>query len=176
MFGKMLMQILKSLRPKAAHIVILERDDGHTFLTATFNPQGVVLRLNGAGLLMHRMQVIDTQHAEPIVEAVGRHFSLHRRDAFGPWYAADYDDVLRVLNDYDMQTGRRWRDERYEVGSRVRVQGAGKGRITGFRGPHIVVDLDGPAGATSIVIAPKSLVKPVLRPVSDSIIPAAPAA
>jgi hypothetical protein len=172
--GKMIMQILKTIRrPKAAHIVILERDDGHTYFASTFNPQGVVLRLNGAGFLTHRCQVVDSPHAEAIVEAVGRQFELHRRDAFGPWYVADYDDVLRVLNDYDTETGRRWRDARFEIGARVRVTGAGKGAIKGFRGQMLIVTLDTPSGAAREVIAPKSLVKPVLRLIPDSALPAA---
>lgn len=172
----MLMQIIDSLRPRAAHILIVERDDGHTFLDSTFNAPGSIARLNGAGLLIHRWQVVDTDHAEDIVRLVGHQFELHRRDAFGPWFAADYDAVLRVLNDYDTNTGKRWRDERYTIGSRVRVEGAGKGKLTGFRGRHLIVTLDSPAGGAHQVIAPHTLVKPVLRPIPDSAMPAAPAA
>lgn len=164
----MLMQILNSLRPRAAHIVIIERDDGHTFFASTFNPRGVVARMSGAGFLTHRWQAVDSPHAEEIVKAVGREFNLHRVDAFGPWYAADYDDILRVLNDYDPESGRRWRDARFEIGTRVQVQGAGRGHIHSFRGPMVVVKLDTPRGTCAEVIAAKALVKPVLRLISDS--------
>lgn len=174
MFGKMLMQILHAIhRPTAAHIVIVERDDSHTYLASTFNPEGCVRRLNGAGLITHRCQVVDSPYSEEIVEAVGREFKLHRQDAFGPWYVADFDDVLRVLNDYDMQTGRRWRDARFEVGARVQVQGAGKGCIKSFHGQKLVVSLDAPVGAAREVIAPRSLVKPVLRLIPGSLNPEA---
>ena len=84
--------------------------------------------------------------------------------------------MLRVLNDYDFETGRRWRDARFELGSRVRVQGAGKGSIAGFQGQMILVKLEAPSGAVREVLAPKSLVKPVLRLIPDSAMPAAPAA
>lgn len=162
------MQFLKSLRPQAAHILIVERDDGHAHLVSTFNPRGVIARLNGAGMLTHRWQAVDSEHAESIVAAVGMAFRYARRDAFGPWFAADYDDILRVLNDYDPATGKRWRDERFEIGSRVQVAGAGRGHVKSFRGPMIVVKLEAPQGAVGEVIAPKSLVKPVLRLISDS--------
>jgi hypothetical protein len=162
------MQFLKSLRPQAAHILIVERDDGHTHLISTFNPRGVIARLNGAGMLTHRWQAVDSEHAESIVAAVGMEFRHARHDAFGPWYASDYDDVLRVLNDYDPATGKRWRDARFEIGSRVQVTGAGRGHVKSFRGPMVVVKLETPQGDSREVIAPKSLLKPVLRLISDS--------
>jgi hypothetical protein len=168
-----LMNLVKQLRPRAAHILIVERDDGHTYLASTFSADNALYRLNGAGLLTHRWLAIDTPHAEDIVAAVAKDFAPARLDAFGPWYLADYDEMLRTLQDFDALTGKRLRDARFEVGARVQVTGAGRGHIKAFRGPMLVVKLDSPRGSCSEVITSKSLVKPVLRVIATRELPGA---
>lgn len=157
------MQLLAKLRPKASHILIVERDDGHTFLKATFNPRTALQTLNGAGMLTHRWQAIDSPHAEEIALRVAGEFEVYRVDAHGPWFIAEYDDVLRTLQDFDIATGKRVRDDRFQLQQPVQVESVGRGVISAFSGRLIVVKLDQPRGNVSRVLAPRSLVKPVIR-------------
>ena len=158
-----LMRYLSNLRPKAAHILVVERDDGHTMLDATFNVKGRLALLNGGGCLTHCWMAIDSPYAEEIVAQVAHELRPFAKDGFGPWYAADYQKVARLVGDYNPTTGARYRDMRFEVGGRVSVAGAGKGTLTGFRGPMLVVKLDKPCGHANSVIASRAIVKPVLR-------------
>jgi hypothetical protein len=170
---EMLMKLIRHLRPRAAHILVVEPDDGYTFMKATFNPHGTLQALNGAGLLTHRWEALDTAYAEEIALRVGAQLNLLRVDAFGPWYVADFDDVMRIMHDFDLETGRRMRDARFEVGQRVQVTGAGRGHITEIRGSRVVVKLENPTGPLECVVASRSLVKPVLTMVCDRGLPGA---
>lgn len=161
-----LMQILRRLRPTAAHVLIVERDDGHTFLKSTFNPRGTLQTLHTAGMLTHRWEAIDSAHAEEIALRVSAEFNLYRVDAFGPWFATSYDEMHRVLKDYDAATGARIRDDRFVINQRVQVTGAGRGTVVKVHSKDVVVNLDEPLAGTKQVLAPKALVRPVLRVVT----------
>lgn len=154
------------LRPRAAHVLVVERDDGHVFVKATYNPRGRLIALNAGGCLTHRWHAIDTPHAEEIALQLGADLRVQRLDAHGPWYVAEFEDVMRRIAAFDPKTGERI-PAAIAMGALVQVSGAGRGEVKAFRGDYLVVKLDEPLGGhVNTVLAPRALVKPVLRVVA----------
>ena len=83
-------RFLESLRPRAAHIVLVERADGRVLVGATFFPRERLVLLRAAGLLEKSWSIIDAPHAEEIVAALRAAVRDVELDAFGMWFALPY--------------------------------------------------------------------------------------
>lgn len=161
---KELLTMISNIRPKAVHLLVFEAGEGKTCVKSTYNPRGWLLMMNAAGCMTHRWKAIDTPYAEEIASAIAGRLKVAQLDAFGPWFAAEYDFVMRIVDEYDFTTGRPLVDIAYGVGARVLVRDAGCGCVRSFRNGHLVVKLDKPlAEGVNTVIAPKAIVKPVVR-------------
>lgn len=83
-------RFLDSLRPRAAHVVLVEREDGRVLVASTFFPRERVVLLRAAGKLGRAWSIIDSPHAEEIVAALRAAVADVELDAFGAWFALPY--------------------------------------------------------------------------------------
>jgi hypothetical protein len=81
------------------------------------------------------------------------------------WYLVDFDQAVDALAEYDLETGARVRGAALKVRDRVYVSAAGRGVVEGFTAcGRVTVRMETNPLTARVVHAPRSLVKPIVRP------------
>lgn len=113
---------------------------------------------------------IPSPAAERIARDLHEEFRGAAIDGQPLWYQIDWESVERALSEFDHFTGKRERLGDIGVGDSVQVEmhvlGGCKmrGRVDGIHGQRFLISLDCAIGDLKAVFAPRTLLKPILRP------------
>ena len=156
----------------AVCLAIVATATGAVTFLVTRHP-GVQLAHLGTQLEIARSLVITTPHAERISSQLQAEFAGKALSTFGdhPYFLVDWEEVERVLAEYDLATGRRLRMGDVAVGDLVQVEIATtsaphrklRGLVTAIAGRRYAVKLDEPDSELRALLAPRSQLKPVRR-------------
>lgn len=157
---------MKSILPGELHIVVAERHDQVTGVFWTRSPQQFLANL-ASSTHLGRTESHACAHAARVLAGLARRFedSIEVRAFECFWTAADFEEVLAALGEYDLERGILIERAGVKLDHPVYVTKLGRGIVTGFtQCGRVIVRLDRPtAHAQASAIAPRSMVKPVLR-------------
>lgn len=144
-------------------VIILQRDDGLCAVLDTREPHRNLMHVCAMWNIDKR-EALATLHHQTIAWHLREW--LTTRKAGMPWCMVDFQDLAAQMAMFDPATGRRLQLADLKIGDPVAVAGAGRGKVVSIRADgRYQVDLDAPKGDLIGVDAPRSLLKPVLRPV-----------
>jgi hypothetical protein len=149
------------------------------------NTPAVIIIQNDAGLCA----VLDTREPHRNLMHIASTYTIERREALAthchqeiawqlrewltskhagmPWAMVDFEDLKAQLAMFDPMTGKRRSLGGINVGDRVATADLGRGKVVAIRPDgRFQINLDNPKGTLYSVLAPRSLIKPVLRPVT----------
>lgn len=162
---------MKNVIAGELHVVVAERIDQVTGVLWTRNPKQQLANLSSAAQI-GRVDIRPSARAGRVVESLARRFetSLTARNFESFWTAADFEEVIAALGEYDLKTGNIVERAGVKLHDAVYVTKLGRGVVTGFsRCGRVVVRLDKPREhAQASAIAPRSTVKPIIRPGAGS--------
>lgn len=162
--------MLSSIKSEAGHVLVVGRGDCKVLILGTSNAKNRLVAINGASPLEHDVRALETEHYRAIERDLALRFRAYREDGLGQWVTAEFEDVVKALDEYDADTGARKKCGPLELGERAWVHSVGKGDILGFvtvdathDGPpieRVVVRMDATGQPLAV---PRQYVKPVLR-------------
>lgn len=153
-------------------LVAVRTATGVVTFKVTRRPTEQVIHL-GTQLVIDQRSVLATPHAERIARELREQFTDHAVGVVSrePWFLVDWEQVTRAIEDFDPATGWRTRLGDISVGAEVQVDlwnheypdSKRRGQVVGIAGRRYIVKLSQPYGRVGEVIAPRSMVKPVVR-------------
>lgn len=160
-----------SVQPLHPCLVALQTATGAVTFLVTRHPAAQLEHLS-TQLEVARKLVVTTPHADRLAGEIRAEFSDKALSTFGdhPYYLVDWQDVERIVGEFDHATGKRMRRGDVAVGDLVQVDlttagGGGKrrGEVTGISGRRYLVRLADPVGDFTGMWAPRSQIKPIRR-------------
>ena len=152
-------------------LVAIQTATGAVTFLVTRHPQQQIEHLGTQLQIAHRL-VYTTPHAERICRELREQFEDKVLTTHGqqPFFLLDWETVLATFEDYDAETGQRMRLGELAVGDIVMTElSAGgerlRGEIRSITGRRFLIRLLKAAGELQAVWAPRSRIKPHLRPV-----------
>lgn len=154
-------------------LVALQTATGAVTFLVTRHPAAQIEHL-GTQLEVSRSMVVTTPHAERIANELRTELADQVVSAWGnhPYFLADWEEVERLVGEFDHASGRRLRRGDVAVGDPVQVEiktAAGdearkaRGEVSAIHGRRYLVRLERAIGDLVSVWAPRSLLKPVIR-------------
>jgi hypothetical protein len=154
--------LLQKLNPCAGYVLIVGRGDGKVLILGTPNAGNRLAFINAQSSLEHEVHALETERYREIERDLIERFRAYADDGLGHWVHADYLDVVKAMDEYDADTGRRTRNGSLAIGDRAYVPALGcKGRVEGFEGSRVIFQPERREGHYTV---PRSQIKPVLRP------------
>jgi hypothetical protein len=163
-----------SIQPLHPSLVALQTATGAVTFLVTRHP-AVQLEHFGMQLEVAHRLVVTTPHADRIANELRIEFADAQTTTFcdRPYFLADWEDVVRVIGEFDAATGRRLTRSGVSVGDAVWVDistacpqflgRSRRGEVTGISGRRYLVRLDDPIGDLVSFWAPRKHIKPVIR-------------
>jgi hypothetical protein len=159
-------EAMKNVIAGELHVVVAERQDQVTGVFWTRNPQQQLANIS-CTTQIGRVDVRPCARAARLVNGLADRFeaSITARNVERFWSAADFEEIIAALEEYDLETGALKERAGIKLHDAVYVTNLGRGVVTGFSNTgRIMVRLDRPkAHAQACAIAPRSCVKPILR-------------
>ena len=162
------------VQPLHPYLVALQTATGAVTFLVTRHPATQLEHLGTQLELAHRL-VLTTAHAERIASELRAEFADKELTAWGhhPYYQVDWEDVLRLVDEFDPATGKRTSRAGVSVGDTVQVDistalphqihRGRRGEVVSIAGRRYLVRLLEPIGDFTAMWAPRSLIKPVVR-------------
>jgi hypothetical protein len=161
------------IRPLHPYLVALQTATGAVTFLVTRHP-AIQIDHMGRQLEVARHMVVTTNHAERVMNELAVEFGEKLISTFGehPYYLVDWEEAVRVIDEFDHATGQRMRRGDVAVGDQVQVDittaaphvvGKRKGEVTGISGRRYLVRLLEPIGDFTGMWAPRSQIKLVVR-------------
>lgn len=143
------------------HLVVAERADNITGVCWTRHPHQHVANLSGV-IDLSSVEMRASPHAVAVYEALRKRFASTTEASAESvfWTHSDYDQVIAALDEIDLERGI-WTSR-----DGIKLDDLGTGTVKGFTPcGRIRVSLDRPDNYAAVgAIAPRSCVKPVVRP------------
>lgn len=162
-----LREAMKNVIAGELHVVVAEREDQIVGVMWTRHPEQHLSNLARATQL-GRVEVRPSPHAPQIVASLEKRFdaAIDVRGASAFWTLADFEEVIDALGEYDLARGILAERAGLKSGDPVYVTNIGRGVVKSFTMcGRVVVEFDRPHKNSRVgAIAPRSAVKPILRP------------
>jgi hypothetical protein len=147
------------------HVVIAERHDHVVGALWTRHPRELLSILAGATLgrvCTCARAATPRGWCAASPSASSTSITAKSMDSF--WTVADFEEVVAALGEYDLERGVRIESAGMRINDEVHVTGWGRAIVTGFADSgHVTVRLTHPGANAYGAVAPRSLVKPVIR-------------
>lgn len=114
-------------------ILIAEQANGLVHIGAIDQPHARLELLQAFGATINRKHITErSPHALAVAAALRSGFATQLLERGGPWYVAEYREVMAALDQWDLTDGIRVGTKRLSLGTKVNVPEIGEGTVIGF--------------------------------------------